>query len=168
MQMGDKVVVMNHGVVEQFGTPRDIYDKPASLFVAGFIGSPPMNVLKFHGRVERGATSIEMHRQNLGIPAAREPFEGDMVYGVRPEHVRLTDDGAYRGEVVATEYLGTTQIVTLATPNGDLKARIPADRAARVGETVGLDFNGATVTLFDAQSGRALRSDLNEGVLAYG
>jgi multiple sugar transport system ATP-binding protein len=168
MQMGDKVVVMNHGVVEQFGTPRDIYDKPATLFVAEFIGSPPMNFLRFHGRVERGATSVELNRQRLGIPAAREPFDGDIVYGVRPEHVRLTDDGAYRAEVVATEYLGTTQIVTLATANGHLKARTPADRIARVGETVGLDFNGRTVTLFDAQSGRALRSDLNEGVLSHG
>jgi multiple sugar transport system ATP-binding protein len=168
MQMGDKIVVMNHGVVEQFGTPQDIYDKPATLFVAEFIGSPPMNFLRFHGHLERGVTTVELHRQQLGIPAAREPFEGDLVYGVRPEHVRLTDDGAYRGEVVATEYLGTTQIVTLETPNGELKARIPSDRIARVGETVGLDFNGSTVTLFNAQSGRAIRTALNEGVLANG
>jgi multiple sugar transport system ATP-binding protein len=168
MQMGDKIVVMNHGVVEQFGTPQDIYDKPATLFVAEFIGSPPMNFLRFHGRVERGATGVEVHRKMLGVPEAREPFEGDLVYGVRPEHVRLTDGGAYRGEVLATEYLGTTQIVTIATQSGEVKARTPADRLARVGETVGLDFNGATVTLFDAQSGRALRSALNEGVLAHG
>mgnify|MGYP001440951339 FL=1 len=168
MQMGDKIVVMNHGVVEQFGTPQDIYDKPATLFVAEFIGSPPMNFLRFHGHVERGATTVELHRQQLGIPAAREPFDGDLVYGVRPEHVRLTDDGGYRGGVVATEYLGTTQIVTLETPHGPLKARIASDRPARVGETVGLEFNGATVTLFDAQSGRAIRSALNEGVLSHG
>lgn len=168
MQMGDKIVVMNHGVVEQFGTPQDIYDKPATLFVAEFIGSPPMNFLSFHGRVERGATGVELHRQLLGVPEMREPFEGDLVYGVRPEHVRLTDGDAYRGKVLATEYLGTTQIVTIATHNGEIKARTPADRIARVGETVGLDFNGATVTLFDAQSGRALRSALNEGGLAHG
>jgi multiple sugar transport system ATP-binding protein len=168
MQMGDKIVVMNHGVVEQFGTPQDIYDKPATLFVAEFIGSPPMNFLRFRGHVARGATSVELHRQSLGIPAAREAFEGDLVYGVRPEHVRLTDAGPYRGGIVATEYLGTTQIVTLETPNGELKARIPSDRPARVGETVGLDFNGATVTLFDAQSGRAIRSALNEGILSHG
>jgi multiple sugar transport system ATP-binding protein len=168
MQMGDKIVVMNHGVVEQFGTPQDIYDKPATLFVAEFIGSPPMNFLRFHGHVARGATSVELHRQSLGIPPAQEAFAGDLVYGVRPEHVRLTDDGLYRGGIVATEYLGTTQIVTLETANGELKARIPADRIARVGESVGLDFIGSTVTLFDAQTGRALRSDLNEGVLSHG
>ncbi len=168
MQMGDKIVVMNHGVVEQFGTPRDIYDKPATLFVAGFIGSPPMNFLRFHGRVDVGGDAVTLHHQSVAVPAMRAAFEGDMVLGVRPEHVRLTDDGGYRGRVLATEYLGTTQIVTVDSPNGTLKARIPSDQPARVGETVGLAFNPRTLTLFDAQSGRALRSELNDGVLAHG
>ena len=168
MQMGDKIVVMNHGVIEQFGTPQDIYDKPATMFVADFIGSPAMNFLRFHGSVEQGATSVTLHHRNLPMPEAREPFDGDLVYGVRPEHVRLSDAAPYRGRVLAAEYLGTTQIVTLDTPNGTLKARIASDQPAKAGETVGLDFNGATVTLFDNQSGRALRSDLNEGVLAHG
>ena len=168
MQMGDKIVVMNHGVVEQFGTPQDIYDKPATMFVADFIGSPSMNFLKFHGSVEAGATSVQMHHQRIGIPALREPFDGDMVYGVRPEHIRLSDEAGYRGQVLASEYLGTTQIVTLDTHNGKVQARIASDQTTRVGETVGLEFNGATVTLFDNQTGRAIRSDLNEGVLSHG
>ena len=91
-----------------------------------------------------------------------------MVYGVRPEHIRLSDAAPYRGTVQATEYLGTTQIVTIETPNGELKARIPSGQSARPGESVGVDFNGATVTLFDNQTGRALRSDLNEGVVQNG
>ncbi len=168
MQMGDKIVVMNHGVIEQFGTPQDIYDKPATLFVADFIGSPAMNFLRFTGSVEAGATSVLLHHESLPVPVQRTPFDGDMVYGVRPEHIRLSDSAGFRGEVVATEYLGTTQIVTLTTPNGTLKARIGSEQPARVGERVGLEFNGATVTLFDNQTGRALRSDLNEGVLAHG
>ena len=168
MQMGDKIVVMNHGVVEQFGTPQDIYDKPATLFVADFIGSPSMNFLKFHGAVTEGTTAVTLHHHSLGVPAMHEPFEGDMVYGVRPEHVRLSDAADYRGEILAVEYLGTTQIVTLRTQNGDVRARIPSDQPARTGESVGLAFNGATVTLFDSQTGRALRSALNAGVLAHG
>ncbi|MCH2168890.1 MAG: ABC transporter ATP-binding protein [Oceanicola sp.] len=168
MQMGDKIVVMNHGVIEQFGTPQDIYDKPATMFVAEFIGSPHMNFLKFHGSLAAGATTVEMHHQTLGMPALREAFDGDMVYGVRPEHIRLSDSAGYRGEVVATEYLGTTQIVTLQTHNGEVKARIASDQVARVGESVGLDFDPATVTLFDNQSGRAIRSNLNAGVLSHG
>ena len=167
MQMGDKIVVMNHGVIEQFGTPQDIYDKPATMFVADFIGSPSMNFLRFHGEVHAGSTSIRMHHVDLAVPTVREPFQGDMVYGIRPEHISLRDEGDNRGEVIAAEYLGTTQIVTVKTSGGDLKARIASDKVARPGETVGLEFNGASATLFDNQSGRALRSDLNEGVLSH-
>ncbi len=165
MQMGDKIVVMNHGVIEQFGTPLDIYDKPATMFVANFIGSPSMNFLKFHGAVAKGAKIVKLHQHQMDIPVMQEDFEGDLVYGVRPEHIRLDDAAEYRGEVLATEYLGTTQIVTLNTQNGEVKARIVANQPARMGETVGLNFNGATATLFDNQSGRALKSDLNAGVL---
>lgn len=168
MQMGDKIVVMNHGSIEQFGTPQDIYDKPATMFVANFIGSPAMNFLNFQGQVQQGAEAVDLSGQACAIPAARTPFEGDMAFGVRPEHVALSDDAPYRGEVLATEYLGTTQIVTLRTANGDLKARIASDQVARVGETVGMTFNPRTITLFDRQSGHALASELNEGVLAHG
>ena len=168
MQMGDKIVVMNHGVVEQFGKPQEVYDKPATMFVAEFIGSPSMNFLRFHGKVETGGKSVRLNAQKLSIPQMREPFEGDLAFGVRPEHIRLADNGSYRGEVKATEYLGTTQIVTLKTAHGAVKARTAAGDVARVGETVGLEFYGRTVTLFDSQTGRALRSELNEGVLAHG
>ena len=165
MQMGDKIVVMNHGVIEQFGTPLDIYDKPATMFVASFIGSPSMNFLKFHGGVAKGTKIVKLHQHQMDIPVMQEDFEGDLVYGIRPEHIRLDDAAGFRAEVLTTEYLGTTQIVTLNTGNGEVKARITSDQPARVGETVGLDFNGATATLFDNQSGRALKSELNAGVL---
>jgi multiple sugar transport system ATP-binding protein len=165
MQMGDKIVVMNNAVVEQFGTPQEIYDKPATMFVADFIGSPSMNFLKFHGQVSPGATTVELHGAHFGVPRAREPFEGDLAFGVRPEHIRLVQDAAFRAEVIATEYLGTNQIVTLRTPAGEAKARVSSAQPARPGETVGLDFDPATVTLFDRQTGRALKSELNEGVL---
>jgi multiple sugar transport system ATP-binding protein len=168
MQMGDKIVVMNHGVVEQFGKPQEVYDKPATMFVAEFIGSPSMNFLRFHGKVESGGKSAGLGSFNAGIPQLREPFEGDLAFGVRPEHVKLLDTSTYRAEILATEYLGTTQIVTLKTGHGTIKARTPSQDVARVGETVGLEFNAKTVTLFDNQSGRALRSELNEGVLAHG
>jgi multiple sugar transport system ATP-binding protein len=168
MQMGDKIVVMNHGVIEQFGKPQDIYDKPATMFVAEFIGSPSMNFLRFHGHVEMGAKSVKLQNQKLAIPQTRVPFEGDLAFGIRPEHIRFTDSGGYRGEVRATEYLGTTQIITLKTAHGVIKARLGSEVLARVGETVGLNFDEKAVTLFDNQSGKALRSELNEGVLAHG
>jgi multiple sugar transport system ATP-binding protein len=97
------------------------------------------------------------------VPRQNEGARGSLVFGVRPEHVRLADDGAYRGRIRAVEYLGTTQIVTIDTPNGPLKARTPAGQPARVDEVVGLGFAAPTVTLFEAATGRALRSALNEG-----
>jgi multiple sugar transport system ATP-binding protein len=168
MQMGDKIVVMNHGVIEQFGPPQDIYDKPVTMFVADFIGSPSMNFLKFQGNLDVGDTTVEMNNLKLDVPKLREAFTGDIVYGVRPEHIRLSDSAPYRGEILASEYLGTTQIVTLKTHNGDVKARISSDHVAKIGEKVGLEFNGNTVTLFNNQTGGAIRSALNEGVLSHG
>jgi len=168
MQMGDKIVVMNHGVIEQFGKPQDIYDKPATMFVADFIGSPSMNFLRFHGNVEMDAKSVRLQNHKVAIPQMRVPFEGDLAFGVRPEHICLTDAGAYRGVVKATEYLGTTQIVTLKTGHGIVKARTASGDVARVGETVGLQFDEKTITMFDSQTGKALRSELNEGVLGHG
>ena len=168
MQMGDKIVVMDHGVVEQFGAPQDIYDKPATTFVAQFIGSPPMNLIPFRHQLEPQATSIDFHGQRLTVPVQHEAGGGSLIYGVRPEHVRLSDSAGYRGEVIASEYLGTTQIVTLKTAGGDIKARIPSDQPASVGASVGLDFKGSTVTLFDAATGRALRSELNKEIWAHG
>ena len=168
MQMGDKIVVMNNAVVEQFGTPQQIYDKPATMFVADFIGSPSMNFLKFNGAVSEGSESIDLDGQRMGVPRQIQGASGELVFGVRPEHITLSDSGAYRGEVLASEYLGTTQIITLDTPNGELKARIDSAQVATVGEKVGLGFDPRRVTLFDQSTGRALRSVLNDEVLAHG
>ncbi|MEM7376739.1 MAG: ABC transporter ATP-binding protein [Pseudomonadota bacterium] len=168
MQMGDKIVVMNNAVVEQFGTPREVYDTPATLFVANFIGSPSMNLLPFNGNVATGDTEVAIAGGALSVPEVREAAAGELVLGVRPEQVQLTDAGALRGEVIATEYLGTTQIVTVSTAHGELKARVGSGHTVQIGETTGLSINAETVTLFDQASGRALRSALNEDVLSRG
>ena len=168
MQMGDKIVVMNHGVVEQFGTPQQIYDAPATTFVAAFIGSPAMNLLPFRGAVAPGAAQVDFAGTPVAVPPLRGGARGDLILGVRPEHVALDDDGPVRGTVTAAEYLGTTQIVTLDTAQGPVKARIPADRTVRTGEPAGLRFDAGTITVFDGASGRALPSDLNDGIVAHG
>ncbi len=81
----------------------------------------------------------------------------------RPEHVTLSDQSKFKGEILATEYLGTSQILTIKTLNGELKARISSAQRVDVGDRVGLSFNEKTITLFNAASGAAIRSDLNEG-----
>ncbi len=162
MQMGDRIVVMNHGVIEQFGTPQDIYDYPATMFVADFIGSPPMNFLEFEDRLAAGSSIVNLQGQNVGICPLTEPAEGSLALGVRPEHVRLDDDSRYRGSVITAEYLGTTQIVTLSTPNGTIKARMSSSIPVREGETVGLSFREELITLFDRNSGKAIKSERQE------
>ena len=161
MQMGDKIVVMNHGVVEQFGTPQDIYDKPATMFVADFIGSPPMNFLRFRRHASaRGATSVALHGADAwrSPSCARSRSSGDLVLGVRPEHVRLDGCAALSGRGLATEYLGTTQIVTLATAQRRAQGAHPPRTGSRGwARRWGSTSTGATLTLFDAQTGRALR-----------
>jgi len=168
MQMGDKIVVMNHGSVEQYGVPQDIYDWPKTMFVADFIGSPSMNFLPLNGSVSVGDSTIAMDGQVFAIPLQLQGCEGDVIFGVRPEHVSFDQDSQYRGEIIAIEYLGTTQIVTLQTQNGTLKSRIHSDEIVSEGERVGLTFNSRTITLFNKKTGVALLSEGNKGVLGDG
>jgi multiple sugar transport system ATP-binding protein len=164
MSMADKIAVMNRGVIEQLGTPREIYDKPASLFVADFIGSPPMNLLGFHGGLRKGSDKVSFGESEIRVPTIGEDVaESDLVLGVRPEEVQLSDDGALRGVVFGTEYLGTTQIVTLTTAHGMLHARAPAELDLRVGERLGVNFRPDKLALFDKASGRAIPTALTEG-----
>jgi multiple sugar transport system ATP-binding protein len=164
MAMADKIAVMNNGVVEQVGTPKEIYDRPASLFVADFIGSPPMNFLPFRGSLAPGAGEIRLGEGQIPVPAAREAVaESELVLGVRPEHVRFTERGAVKGGVYGAEYLGTTQIVTVETEFGIVRARAPSNLPFAMGEPVALDFRPEKLSIFDKASGRAIRTALNEG-----
>jgi multiple sugar transport system ATP-binding protein len=168
MQMGDKIVVMNHGVVEQFGVPQDIYDWPATKFVAAFIGSPPMNFLDFEGMIGADHDEVQLGDTAIKVPRSIDGASGHLSLGVRPEHIKLDDSAPFRGRIVATEYLGTTQIVTLDTAYGPVKSRIPSRDKVAVGQTTGLQFDARTITLFENAHGHALRSHANEGVLGHG
>jgi multiple sugar transport system ATP-binding protein len=163
MALGDRIAVMSHGVIEQLGTPREIYDRPASMFVADFIGSPPMNLLTFSDSLEPGRGSVRVGQAEISIPAPREAIAArDLILGVRPEHVRLNDGARLRGEVFGTEYLGTTQIVTVTTAHGMVKARLASTFKVSIGDPVGLEFRPDRISLFDAGSGRAIRTALHD------
>jgi multiple sugar transport system ATP-binding protein len=164
MAMADKIAVMSRGVIEQYGAPQEIYDRPASMFVADFIGSPPMNLLDFRSALAPGATTVRVNGAEIAVPAVREGrAEADLALGVRPEHVSFSDASRLRGTVFGTEYLGTTQIVTVNTGHGQVKARLRADIPVRDGETVGLVLRPERLSLFDKASGKAIRSALHEG-----
>jgi multiple sugar transport system ATP-binding protein len=163
MSVADTIAVMNHGVIEQLGSPQTVYDQPASVFVADFIGSPPMNFIPFRGPLRPGDRSVAVGPARIAVPEAREAVaDAELLLGARPEHIRLSDAGALRAIVMDTEYLGTTQIVTLDIAAGTtLKARVGAEVGARPGDHVGLELRPDKLSLFERASGRALRSALH-------
>lgn len=135
MTLADRVAVMRDGRIEQFGTPRDLYDTPATEFVASFIGSPPMSVLP------AGTAGLEG-------PA------GAVSVGVRPEHVRLVPGDA--ALVVAVDDLGHERIAELDVGDGVLLARVSRTERVERGQRTGFEVERAHVHAFDA-TGKALR-----------
>lgn len=162
--MADRIAIMNQGGVEQIGTPQEIYDRPSSMFVADFIGAPPMSFIGVQAALQRGDRSIRIDGVAIEMPEVFEDrAEGKFALGVRPENVSFADASPLRGRVIGAEYLGTTQIVTVITASGQLKARLPSGKTVRIDESVGLALRPDRLSLFDAMSGRALPSALYAG-----
>jgi multiple sugar transport system ATP-binding protein len=160
MSMADTIAIMNQGVIEQLGAPQEVYERPASVFVADFIGSPSMNFLPFDAALSEGAHTVQIGPAVVAVPALREGVsQRALLCGVRPEHVKLDDTSPLRAEVLGTEYLGTSRVVTLATAQGaTLRAKVGVGAAAQRGDHVGLQFDATAVSLFDQASGRALKT----------
>jgi multiple sugar transport system ATP-binding protein len=165
MAMADTIAIMNNGVIEQLGAPQDVYDRPASVFVADFIGAPAMNFIPFAGAYEAGAAAITIGAASVPVPPlAQGVADAPLLCGVRPEHVRFDERSSLRAEVVGSEYLGHSQIVTVTTAVGStLCAKVGPESHAERGDHVGLVFDAAAVSLFDRGSGRALQ--LRRGAL---
>jgi multiple sugar transport system ATP-binding protein len=164
MAMGDVVAVMNHGDVLQVGPPSEVYDRPATTFVASFIGSPAMNLLPAKGRLAPGVRAVRVNGADVPIPELRQGLEHEeAILGVRPEHIQITDAGVLRGRVYGVEYMGARQLITLDTSAGRLKVRAPNTVRAGFGETVGLDFKTEALVLFDGRTERALERAPSRG-----
>jgi len=159
MAMADTIAIMNQGVIEQLGAPMEVYERPASVFVADFIGAPAMNFLP--AALADSAHTIRIGPAVLAMPALREEAGArPLLLGIRPEHVRFENTSPLRAEVLGTEYLGNSTVVTLSTAQGaTLRAKVGVDSPARRGDQVGLAFEPAAVSLFDATTGRALKTD---------
>jgi multiple sugar transport system ATP-binding protein len=153
MTMADKIVVMNNGNIEQAGRPLDLYDRPANLFVAGFIGSPAMNMLK--GTVTNGALHTEDGTAwPLPVNGAR-PKDGPAVYGVRPEHLRL-DAGGIPAVVQLVEPTGSETQVLMKVGSQSMVGAFRERVSARPGEILPVRPDPALVHLFDQQSGQRI------------
>ncbi len=164
MSMADRICIMNNAKVLQIGAPIDVYERPATRFVAGFIGSPSMNFLAAKGRLEPGSREIRINGASVQIPETREGLDQEeAVLGARPEHIRLVDEGALRGRVYGVEYMGARQLVTVDTEAGRLKVRAPNTVRVDYGETVGLDFETDKLVVFDPETDVAVDSALYHG-----
>src|SRR5215468_9450574 len=158
MTMADRVVVMRDGVVEQIGDPLALYDSPNNTFVAGFIGSPAMNMIPGVARTTNGAAVIEFDGgASLPAPQGARPSPGQKVlYGIRPEHCLLADGGGLPADVVVVEPTGAdTQLYCRF--NGQELTSLVRDRVScRAGDRIGLKPDLARAHLFDAASGARL------------
>ncbi|MEJ1160923.1 ABC transporter ATP-binding protein [Prosthecomicrobium sp. N25] len=153
MTMADKIVVMHDGIVEQIGAPLDLYDRPANLFVAGFIGSPAMNMLK--GRIKGGAPATFVSANGTVLPAATAPAGSDgrpVVYGIRPEHFRLDPDGT-EARVVVVEPTGAETHVVVEFAGQEVTCVFRERVSARHGETLKISADPRVVHMFDAETG---------------
>ena len=164
MSMADRICIMNMGEVLQVGAPMEVYERPATKFVAGFIGSPSMNFLPAKGNLAPGAREIGINGTTVAMPETREGLATPTaVLGARPEHIRIADDGPLRGRVFAVEYMGARQLVTVDTDAGRLRVRAPNTVNAAYGDIVGLAFDAERLVVFDPDTDRAVRSVLYEG-----
>jgi multiple sugar transport system ATP-binding protein len=169
MTLGQRVVLLNHGVIEQVGTGSDLYNHPRTLFVAEFIGSPPMNLLTGEFVPDgNGALSFRVGARGLDVPPAiadsyRPVIGRKVVLGLRPHHVGVATDSSsapdrctVRVTPTVVERLGEYTLLHTELEGNRLTAKVDPDVACRAGEEVELALHLTKMRLFDASSGQAI------------
>jgi multiple sugar transport system ATP-binding protein len=167
MTLADRIVVMNQQRIEQVGTPGEVYGHPATLFVAGFVGSPAMNILPAT-RVENGGALQRVELRNgaqieTQVPPAEVPQDGPLLVGLRPESLKLcaADAGHTQAVVDFVEFMGDRTHVYLSLSGEDRIVAVDnASFAPRTGETVGIRFDRGGIHLFDADGRNCRRPQL--------
>jgi multiple sugar transport system ATP-binding protein len=156
MTMADKIVVMHDGIVEQIGSPLELYDRPANQFVAGFIGSPAMNFLK--GNIVVNGIASFRGPHGIKLPLVQTPPHADgrpVVYGVRPEHFSIADEGA-EAEIIVVEPTGSETQVFARLGGEDVVAVFRERYQFKPGERVRLRPDAQAVHLFDPTGGHRI------------
>jgi len=151
MTLGQRIAVLRKGKLEQLGPPREIYERPVSAFVAGFFGSPPMNLVET--TLDQGVPSLAGHHWELPHSVTRAPL-----LGVRPEHISLEAPGQAQLEarVVSIEPHGADTHVELELAGQSVRTRAPGFDAPEPGSSVGVRVDASKIRWFDAASGKAL------------
>ena len=151
MTMGHRITVLRDGKIQQVGTPREVYERPANAFVAQFIGTPSMNL------VAATATATTLRTTSFTLPLPIQVEEGRSVLaGVRPEHVVLGGNGGITATVDLVEPIGHETIVYASAGGEKLVAIFDPHEAPRTGDTVSLSVDAAHVHVFDGETGESL------------
>jgi len=152
MTMGDRIGVLNAGRLEQVGTPYDIYRNPRNVFVAGFVGSPAINLLP--GRINQGRAIITPGSFELPLSAAPTGDPGlGVTFGIRPEDLQIVSGAPVAAQVHDVENYGTELVVTLRVGPHHLRASVPAHVAIKVEDAVRFGWTPDKVMFFDSKSG---------------
>ncbi|MGN6470444.1 MAG: ABC transporter ATP-binding protein [Rhizobiaceae bacterium] len=151
MTIADRMAIFRDGEIVQIGTPDEVFNRPDSMDVAGFIGSPPMNLLP--ARIDAGAVSVVGRRvAEAGAYRVRSP---EVVLGIRPSHIRLAGEGL-PARLLLSENLGESMLLNVDVEGEIVKVRLPEVRHLQAGETVHLVFDPAHIHLFDPQTRRRI------------
>jgi len=161
MTLADRVIVMNKGAIEQQGTPEDVYERPATRFVAGFIGSPTMNFLTGKVAMEAGVPILHIADRPIDVPVARHAalmaYAGKTVdVGLRPEHFTAGGEDGFSVTVDMAELLGPTTLVHFIFAGATCSAMVAPSLAAREGQIQRLSIASDQMSLFDPNTGRAI------------
>ncbi|MBM6596379.1 ABC transporter ATP-binding protein [Microvirga pudoricolor] len=150
MTLADRVVVMSKGVVQQVGTPLEIYDRPANTFVAGFIGNPAMNLLR--GEIRGGV----FEGRNVRIPGFAGAADGPVHLGFRAEDAAVAQAGEVAAPIYSLELLGDASMATVQAGESLVAIKAPKDFQGRIGEPLAARIPASVCHLFDASSGERL------------
>jgi multiple sugar transport system ATP-binding protein len=153
LTMADRIAVLNAGHIIQIGTPEDIYDRPATTFVAQLVGTPRINLL--HSRREDGTLLIEKSALHLPVPDGQE-IPADLLVGIRPEDVIPDSQGEFLGRIALTEPLGVQTVVHLRTGELTLLSLIPGMTDLRMGDEVRFKVFNERLHCFDLKGNRLL------------
>ena len=150
MTLGDRIVVINNGIVEQVGTPKDIYSKPNTKFVAEFIGSPQMNI--FNCKIDNGIAQIDNNSINLN----KSLNVDDASIGIRPDDIQISDSGSITCKANLVEYLGSDMIIYSSIGDQEFSCKLSSKIDVKAGDEFKFDIQPSLVHVFDNSSGKRL------------
>ena len=161
MGLADMLAIMSNGELEQYAKPMEVYSRPGNTFVAGFVGNPPMNLIRVKLSAKDGKEALNngnfIYRADpRALELVRQHGEGDVVLGVRPEDTQVftsrNSENSVEAIVESVEQLGSSTVVSTEVEDAMFKTIVPPEKVVRPGEHVWLEWDANRVHLFDGKT----------------